>query len=212
MNLSQPDFLPYDDFVVGGITLKTEAEFNYKISYNKKNSGLSIRLYGGLNLAGDNYRTPFHLGATTGLNDYGIDYSWLGRSETQGLLSQQVIMNEGQMKFRTDALITPIGVSGNWIASLNLRTTLPLPIVFLFADFGAAPSFAYSKLQTDAGLGVSLFKGGLEIYAPLFFSKDISMNLVKPDDLYSSKFLHRILFSININKLDLFNLGDLIKI
>lgn len=209
---------PASNIAAATNNLKLTFELNYKISYAKKNRGLNFRLFiGDMIYANQSYNlNDLHLGATTGSTDYAFDQTFLGRSELSGFLSQQIMMNDGGMKYRTDILTPGLGVSSSWIGAINLRTTIPsikiLPL-FLFADFGAAPPSiftSYNLFQYDAGFGVNLFNGVIEINCPLIFSNDIRKN-VNTIPNYDS-IAKRILFTFNINRIDLFNLGNLIHI
>ena len=199
---------------------KVSATFNYKMTFRKRGKALDIRVYAGSfinneNLSDGNYF--FNPSASTGTHDYMYDNVFLGRSESEGILSRQFAESEGNMK-----LYTPLGRSNTWLAALNLKSTLPgkFPIR-LFADFNLIPPKS-AILQTtlyDAGIYIPLAKDIIEIYIPLFMSTDIKNvfylnngDLVAPPggedpDKYRLKRITRMIrFTFNIHKLNPFDM------
>lgn len=149
------------------------------------------------------------LTAVRGYEDYTYSNYFLGRNENEGLASQQIMMRDGGLKIRTDLFQDLQGRSDNWTASLNLTTTLPPAIVpkflplRLFLDVGTyAPVWkrgsSKSRFLYVGGIQLSLLKGGINIYAPLLYSKEFRDNLkTVPEE---NKFLRRISFSIDLQR------------
>lgn len=152
------------------------------------------------------------LSAVRGYEDYTYSNYFIGRNENEGFASQQIMMRDGGLKIRTDLFQDLQGRSDNWTASLNLTTTLPPAIVpkflplRLFLDVGTyAPVWqkgsSKSRFLYVGGLQLSLLNGGINIYAPLLYSKEFKDNLkTVPEE---NKFLRRISFSIDLQRWNL---------
>ncbi len=213
-NAIQEGFLSYHDLHAPVEGCKGSLEFGYTITYHRKGTGLSMRLFAGAAFWNAWNTSGYHLNGTTGIADYAFDETFLGRSETTGIWSHQLNMEEGEMKYNSDLEILSLG-TGQGIVSLNLKSTLPayqvLPL-FLFADLGYCPSGfpVYSSIQGDGGIGIRLFKGLAEIYWPVVFSNDIRLNLNSLPEFNAP--LKRIFFDIHFSSIDLFNLAERIKI
>ena len=188
--------------------IKTWVEAKFHATYNKPKTGLDVRLFAGdFIYDGDPTESQlFHMSAGTGEQDYLFDEIYFGRSEYQGWLSQQTVMNDGAMKVRTDYTIG-MGETNKWLLSTNLRSTLPFKSpLFLFADGGvyAGTNADLYGWGWDGGTGISLFAHTIEIYLPLVFSQNIRSNqLTYPE--YDQWFEH-LMFTVNITKLNPFNL------
>ncbi|MGB3074625.1 MAG: hypothetical protein WBB36_04860, partial [Chitinophagales bacterium] len=148
----------------------------------------------------------FHLGATTGVKDYLFDEVYFGRTESTGFLSQQVAVEQGGFKLRTDGVQPELGKSDTWLLSLNAK--IPLPFftpLFAFGDAGIAPdNNNYQSFQFDAGIGFTLVPNIVEVYFPLLFSNDMKLNLNSTE--FYDKWYERISFTVNINQLHPFKI------
>lgn len=95
--------------------------------------------------------------------DYLFDYEYLGRSETSGIFSQQLIIAEGGFKSKLD---TPY--ANQWLTTINTSTTL-WKYIQVYGDIGLVknkfidPSFVY-----DSGLRLDLVTDYFEIYFPIY--------------------------------------------
>lgn len=149
-----------------------------------------------------------NLAATyTDLNDYMYRDVFVNRNSQTGVLSQQIAMREGGFKIRTNQYSTPIGMTNNWMAAVNMRVDVPVKLPFRlqgFADFG---TFADAKKQNPSG-GALLFDAGVEahffgdllvIYCPLAMSKDFK-DYTK--SIYTkNRFIQTMSFSLNLSRL-----------
>lgn len=152
------------------------------------------------------------LTAVRGDEDYTYSNYFIGRSEFDGAASQQIMVRDGGLKLRTDLFAGLQGRSDNWIASLNFNTTLPnklfpfkLPLR-LFLDVGTyaeawEKESVTSRFLYVAGVQVSLFKDLLNVYAPLFYSKEFKDNLKTVPE--QNTFGKRISFSFDIQRFNL---------
>lgn len=208
--------------------LRLTAEANYFFNY-AKGGGLNARLFGGKFLyLGDKtiykkYSTSrYHLTMTgpNGYEDYTYSNYFVGRNEFEGAASQQIMIRDGGFKVRTDLLSNKIGKTDDWLAALNLNTSIPKkmnPLQVLpfdvdlraFLDVGTY-SEAWEKESTtgkflyDAGLQLSLIKGIVNIYVPVLYSKVYS-DYIKSTIPKNKRFLTNISFSIDIQKFRLQN-------
>ncbi|WP_162902835.1 M1 family metallopeptidase [Taibaiella koreensis] len=205
---------------VGKSFAKLSLEANLKIDYFKKNKALYIRGYAGkfwdLTSSGtDAYR--YRIANTySGWNDYLYDETYGGRSEATGTWSQQVSMKEGGFKVNTLQYALQLGLSDDWLVSLNIKSDLPffnLPIR-LFADVS---TFSNARQMNPSGATV-LYVAGIEIsggdlfsiYIPLVMSRDFTdyTKSVYPEN----RFLKTITFSLNLGNVDWMKLpGKILK-
>lgn len=178
----------------------------YKISFDVPKKGLDIRFfYGNFAVKPTNLNNDFRfrLSGPTGSQDYLYDEVFTGRSETEGILSQQMTEKDGNFK-----VYTPLGQTWGWIVALNFNSSLPWKIpVKVFADIGTfkgaknATSFS-EPLQYDAGIDLCLVDKVFEIYFPVTMSEDLN----KLSKLYYKNYWQRIRFTLNLTKLNPFNL------
>ncbi|PZF70915.1 M1 family metallopeptidase [Taibaiella soli] len=197
---------------VGADFVKINLEGNLRIDYNKKNKSLYVRGYFGkfFAISNDEYAASrYYLNSTfTGANDYLYDDTYEGRSERDGFGGRQISIREGGFKIPTSFQNPIIGRSDNWLASLNLKTDLPLgklPIR-LFADMG---TFANASLQNPSG-NKYLFDGGVEVYLPFADMVSVYIPLVMSKDfsdylksIYGDKrFGKSIVFSLNLQHIN----------
>lgn len=186
--------------------LKTYLEGNYMINYPRKKTGAELRLFTGWMIAASEGGSfgDFYLGATTGAKDYLFDNLYFGRTETSGFLSQQVTLENGGFKIRTDGVQPELGKSDTWLIAFNAKVPLPiLTPLFVFGDAGIAPDQAiYQSLQYDAGIGLTLLPHMIEIYLPLIFSNDMKLNL--NTTAFYDQWYKRITFTIQLNQLNPF--------
>lgn len=207
-----------DQFLRAGLT------GNYFLNYDDQGKGLQLRGFAGkffylqqkdilssYNLG--NYF--FNLSGSNGLQDFTNSDYFVGRSEYQGWMSQQMTTTGGFFKVATPYLTEPIGQTDDWLAAINLTSDLPdginpfsvLPFklpVRVFMDLGT-----YSNLWSenpdagrflyDAGLQVSVFKEAVTIYFPLLYSKFYRDTYKSMGDL--GTYSKRIRFSISLGKL-----------
>ncbi len=186
---------------------KLYLEGNYFINYNHKKSGLSVRFFTGAMADISSVSRPeiFHLSATTGSLDYLFDEVYPARSERDGFFSHQFTMQGAEMKFRNDFLLQPLLKSAGVIA-LNLKSSLPFKSpLFLFMDIGTFSPVQknYNPVLFDGGIGINLVPNVCEVYVPLLFSDDIKRN-INTIPAYD-KWYKRILFTLNISKLNPFD-------
>ncbi|MEX1187941.1 MAG: M1 family metallopeptidase [Bacteroidia bacterium] len=180
---------PFDliaDFQQNKRFVKASITANYRVPYASKNKGLKIRVFAGSFLwksndfgsAGPDVR--FRLSGQNGSQDYLFDDLYLGRNETEGLLSQQMTVSDGGFK-----VFSFRGQTSDYLATVNLTSTIPGKIpIRLFADIGhyfngenfSGPSKA-DLINYNAGVSLSLINEVFEIYVPLLVSNAIKQTL-----------------------------------
>jgi hypothetical protein len=152
------------------------------------------------------------LTAVRGNEDYTYSNYFIGRNQFEGFASQQIMERDGNLKIRTDIFQDLQGRSDDWIASINLNTSIPkkiLPLPFpikIYADAGTyadawKKDASVSRFLYVAGLQVSILGDLVNIYAPVIYSKAFSNNLkTVPEE---NKFFRKISFSINLQNVSL---------
>lgn len=228
---NQVNFHPYDFNLTFGQTLNfvlASIEYNQTISFNKKGKGVELRVFAGFNGEIDDIRINtsgrfdprFRVNGQKGNNggiyqDYLFDEVFLGRSESEGILSQQFTATQGGMKVATDYL----GKAETWLAALNVKVPFPgkIPLYF-FADAAAYDKQIDASLKTsgdfvyDAGIEVRLIPKILSVYFPVLYSNNVREVYDNPyyHDRYDS-YWKKIRFELNISKLNPFTLRDQIR-
>ncbi|MCF6167931.1 aminopeptidase [Lutibacter sp.] len=111
-------------------------------------------------------------------SDYLFQYDYLGRSETSGFFSQQVIMNEGAFKSKL-----PITFANQWMSTMNMSVGM-WRWVEIYSDVGFVKN-KNSKVYFAYGNGVRLnfVQDILEVYFP--FYSNLGWEISQPS--YSSK-------------------------
>ncbi len=145
---------------------KNFSKFSTTINYSKlflNNRQLNLRLFAGTFLFNDTQKDgdffSFSLDRPT---DYLFDYGYLGRSESAGLASQQIILAEGGFKSKLENTF-----SNQWITTLNANTNI-WNWIYAYGDIGwiknknKNPKFVY-----DAGVRMSLVANYFELFFPV---------------------------------------------
>jgi hypothetical protein len=194
------------------INLNTNYFFNYGTS-----GGLDVRLFaakfgylGGINPSQDLTSFEPRLTAVRGSDDYTYDNYFIGRNEYNGFASQQIMDRDGFLKLRTDLFQGLQGRSDDWVASINLTSTLPPRIVppwlplKLFLDVGTYAAAWQANPTTShflyvGGFELSLLHDILRIYAPLAYSSDFSNQLKSVPG--QNGFFQKISFSIDFENI-----------
>jgi hypothetical protein len=194
--------------------------FNYP-----KGGGLKVRLFAGKffytasktiskQFATDRY----HLNMTgaNGYEDYTYSDYFVGRSEFEGMASQQIMERDGAFKVRTDLLASKIGRTDNWLMSVNFSTSIPkainpltiLPVnipLRLFLDIGTYSEAWEKNAETDrflfdAGLHLPLLKETVNIYLPLIYSR-VYKDYIQSTITKKGRLWKTVSFSIDISNL-----------
>jgi len=186
---------PYDFNITleqGRSFVKASLEGNYTLTFKGKNKGLNIRVFTGRFLYNDqelsNSRFGFNM---SGNRDYLYDEVLLGRAETEGLLSNQFLNNDGGFKSWVDN-----GVSQSWLSALNIQSSLHRKVpLALYVDLG------WSALDPDnvyvgAGALLPIIPNLFEIYFPCYLSSGLAF----------PQYEKNIRFVLNLGRLNPFEL------
>jgi hypothetical protein len=194
---------------------------NYFFNYVKQ-GGLNLRLFAGKFF----YTAPktfikqfetdrYHLNMTgaNGYEDYTYSDYFIGRNKFEGFESQQIMVRDGAFKVRTDLLASKVGKTDDWLAAINLTSTipksvnplsaLPVPIPLkVFLDFGTyaeawKPESADDRFLFDAGLQLSLFAETLNVYFPLIYS-NVYKDYIQSTIEKKGRLWKKVSFSIDI--------------
>ena len=150
----------------GNAFVKASIEGNYTFSYEGKNKGLDIRMFSGRFLYNDAERSNIRFGfSMSGNRDYLYDEILLGRGETEGLLSNQFLKNDGGFKSSVEA-----GISQSWLSAVNLQTSLHKKIpLTAYVDLGWS-SLNPATVYLGTGMALSIVPDLFEIYFPFYVS------------------------------------------
>ena len=147
-------------------------------------------------------RYNWRMDGISGYRDYTYDYIFLGRTENEGVLSQQFIENQGGFK-----ISTPVGQSNKWITAFNFKSDIPGKIpIRVYGDVGFTRNEVFDVQSLSVSMeNVFLFNGGLniqviptdilDIYIPLVYST----NITDVPSFQSSNFIERIRFTLNLH-------------
>ncbi len=195
-----------------GDYLKTWLDASYTISYPRSKRGVNLRLFaGGFGFDETHSAYPFYLSGWSGFQDAWYDDLYLGRSESEHVLSQQMSLHDGG--FKTDV---PYAKSNKWMTALNINIDFPgsLPLSF-FADIG---TYKHAKelsliVTNDEQSNSLLFDGGIaagfsffKVYFPIFKSADIREYQSGNHGISKIKFGDQIRFVFDLKQLNPFNL------
>jgi len=196
---------------MGADFAKINAEGNLRIDYNKKNKSLYVRCFLGkfIPISSDPAVTSrYELNASySGVDDYLYDGTYLGRNAHSRLAAQQISVQEGGFKV---PLYNNAARSDNWMATLNLKTDLPLgrAPIRLFLDAGLVPNSnetathaSSTTLLYDAGVEVYAIKDIVSFYYPVIMSSDFQNYLT---NTYGRKnlFARSISFTIHLENIN----------
>ncbi len=202
---------PYGISVIGEGNmdyLKISFNANYLICYPKSKRGVHLNLFaGGFGFDNTESTYPFYLSSWGGLQDFWYDDFYFGRSETEGILSQQMTQHDGGFKVNV-----PYAKSNKWIATFGISADIPNLPISVFADIG---TFNDAKLITsiydvensllyDGGICVDFT--ALKIYVPFFKSRDIKEYQSGNHGIEQITLGKQIRFEFNLNQLNPFNL------
>lgn len=152
----------------GDAFVKLGLEGKARIDYNQRNKALYIRAYAGKyidlspGVTGDEARYWLNVGYT-GAFDYLYDGTYIGRNQREGFAARQVSIQEGGGKLNTPLYGFPLGRSDDWLASLNLKSDLPLGRLPVRLYLDVATYADAAKISPNASR--FLYTGGLEIHA-----------------------------------------------
>lgn len=161
------NFLGYTvDYQISKNFSKLSTTVNYRKLF-LNNRQLNLRLFAGSFLFNDTEKDGnFFSFALDRPTDYLFDYSYLGRSEDTGLVSQQIILAEGGFKSQLE-----YPFANQWITTFNANTNL-WNWIYAYGDVGLVKNKNISpKFVYDAGVRLSLVADYFEVFFPVVSNK-----------------------------------------
>jgi len=192
---------------------KLALEGTYRYVY-QAGKGIDFRLFAGTFLYNANRDFgDFTFNMTRqGYQDNNFDDYYFGRSETEGIWSQQVQLTDGA--FKTPLQRSDYGESNAFLFAVNFKADLPiklplnLPIKPYF-DIGyfknTAPSVTPEpgyELMLSGGLAIEFADGVAGLYLPIFSNERLSNALQSR----GSGYFNRVGFTLNLNRMNPFEL------
>jgi hypothetical protein len=146
-----------------------------------------------------NATLPIGIGGTRGVQDYFYQNLFMGRSEFNGLLANQIIDNQG-------GLFSPYGISNftNSTDFNSIQLEIDAPIGLPLSAWGTYGFDSDGNTGYSAGIGVPIVRDIFQIYVPLVFSSEIN------DVLETGDFGWQDYIMMQIN-LDMMNPFELVK-
>ncbi len=189
-----------------------------------KNKTFNVRLYGGFfPIQADVSTTSSNrtLAANANINlvhngnaDHAFEDFFLGRTDFDSALDNQVVMRGGAFKL---ANIAPgnIGQSNVGAFALNVDTDIPIKFVpnyvKLYVDYGQyfiARSAQGGQWETIYSGGIMLnFRDAVGIYIPVY-----SNDVIRRNQTDRTNFFNQISFTLDLNKLDIIDLYNNFRI
>ena len=192
--------------------LKSWFETKYSITYNEKKRSLDFRFFAGTFLySRDEYYGDynFRISGQRGTQDYLYDYLFIDRSADIGnsagyLPAHQFVRNNGAF-----TIYTPWGQTDKWMLSLNITTSLPMPMIRLYSNFALlANNNDYFKLGNafyEAGVELEIFRNIASVYFPLIVSRNIWDT---SNQFYTDNYLQKVRFTLYLEKINPFKYRD----
>ncbi|RAV28247.1 metalloprotease [Sinomicrobium soli] len=151
----------FSDLQVANNFSKLSFDVEFRKLY-QNNRQLNLRLFAGKFIYNDTSNDYFSF-ALDRPTDYLFDFGYLGRSETTGILSQQLIIAEGgfKSKFRDP-------YANNWMVTANASFNV-WKWVELYGDLGVIKSkYEPSRFVYDSGIRLNLVTDYFELYFPVY--------------------------------------------
>jgi len=192
------ELLQADQMLRGSLTAKA------LFPANKKREGLHVRFFTGYfflrpqSTSGPDFRLS--LQGISPSRAIIFDQSYLGLNQPPGTFAgNQTFESHGDFKFPT-----PLGLTWNWLAAINLAYDIPFLPLRAYYDTGTYHRAAKDIIGTQQfpwvrGLQVILFKDIININLPLFASDDIN-RIAELNKL--GNFLNRITYNVKLDRID----------
>jgi hypothetical protein len=177
---SKPEIIDDIRFSTGLQVSKKFSKLSLTARYRKltnTNRQFDFRFFAGAFLT-NNTETDFFSFALDRPSDYLFQYDYLGRSETTGFFSQQIIINEGGFKSKLE-----VPYANQWLTTMNMSVGL-WRWLEVYNDVG----FVKNKNEKayfahENGIRLNFIQDILEVYFP--FHSNLGWEISQPN--YSSK-------------------------
>ena len=153
----------FADFQVSQTFSKVSFNYEYRQLF-QNNRQLNVRFFAGVFLKNKNdVNSDYFSFALDRPTDYLFDYDYLGRSESSGIFSQQIIISEGGFKSKLE---TPF--ANQWMATTNVSTSI-WQYIHAYGDLGIVKNKGqYAKFVYDSGIRINLVEDYFELYFPVY--------------------------------------------
>ena len=153
----------YYDFQAAKNFGKLAVNYEFRRLY-ESNRQFQIRLFAGTFLYNKtDPNSDYFSFALDRPTDYLFDYNYLGRSETSGIFSQQIIIAEGGFKSK---LGTPF--ANQWMTTMNTSTTL-WRFIEAYGDLGLVKNkHEDAAVVYDSGIRLNLVTDYFEVFFPVY--------------------------------------------
>lgn len=178
---SNPNLINYfrgvADYQISSKFSKLFATLEYRKLFNN-NRQLNVRLFAGAFLFNDTGKDEhFFDFALDRPTDYLFEYGYYGRSEDEGLFSQQYIVSEGGFKSQLEPAF-----SDSWMTTLNASTNI-WRWIYAYGDVGLVHNKGLgTKAVFDTGIRVNLVADYFELYFPVYSTLGFEPNLPHYDE------------------------------
>lgn len=154
------NFSFYSNLEFGSKFSKISADVRYRKLTNN-NQQFDARLFTGVFFHNNTNSDYFSFGVNRP-HDYMFRYRYFGREETKGILSQQIIINDGGFKSQM-----PVGFANQWISSFNTSIGL-WRWVEVYNDVGLVKNYNESVYFVhDKGIRLNFIHNIFEVYFPM---------------------------------------------
>ena len=191
---TNPGLINYNKWFADFQLSKDFGKLSFNYEYRKlfeSNRQINLRFFAGAFLYNNNpTNNDYFSFALDRPTDYLFDYNYLGRSESSGLVSQQLIIAEGGFK---SVLETPF--ANQWMSTINASTTI-WNYIQAYGDVGVAKNKSDKlKFVYDSGIRLNLVTDYFEVYFPIYSNLGWEIG----QDNYDQKI--RFLFTVDIQTL-----------
>jgi len=194
------DFFERNSPISGDVGQIHHGQLSYQFLYNvRKKKHIRARLFAGTTTGGNRRVNLFSPSGITGPSDLFYDALYLGRQESTGLLSRQMVSGMGMLR-------TPLPWRFRSLVALNAEWELPVRFPLMLSANLASTDFAglvsSDEMLASLVLSVPLIRDILEVHVPLVQSQVIRN--AQKDMGYD--FAEKIMFTLHLNALSPFSL------
>jgi hypothetical protein len=202
--------VPFDlkyNFEANSDIIKMDFRTDFSINYFKPKKYLDVGLFAGYMFKYDlDSKTDYSykMSSWSGTDDYLFDYTYLGRTESKGLLAAQMTQRDGGFYIPTS-----LGRSWGMLFAGNLRSSIPFTnLIKLYYNIGIPvnpvniAASNWDKLLYEGGAMLSIIDRKFEIYFPFILDKNTSNYY----DLNNINYSQKIRFTLRFDLADPFKL------
>lgn len=151
------------DLQLGDKFGKISSEVRFRKETDWRNR-IDLRLFAGIFMYNNVGNTYYDFGINSS-TDYLFDHNFLGRSETSGILSQQIIVNDGAFKTKYNTF------ANNWLVSTNAHISI-WKFFEVYGDVGMYSNKGDSnQFIWDTGVRFNFVPEIFEFYFPIYSNR-----------------------------------------